>query len=102
MVLAVFLAVAAAGKQPLVVISVDGLDNRYLAQPDQMGLKIPHLRRLMREGQYAKGVTGVVPTVTWPSHTSMITGVDPVKHGILGNWRPPGDRYLDYSQIKVP
>jgi len=56
----------------------------------------------MREGQVSKGVIGVVPTVTWPSHTTMITGVDPVKHGILANWRPPGEKYLDYSQIKVP
>ena len=91
-----------AAKQPLVVVSVDGLDNRYLANADQMGLKIPNLRRLMREGQVSKGVIGVVPTVTWPSHTTMLTGVDPVKHGILANWRPPGEKYLDYSQIKVP
>jgi predicted AlkP superfamily pyrophosphatase or phosphodiesterase len=91
-----------AAKQPLVVVSVDGLDNRYLTNADQMGLKIPNLRRLMREGQVSKGVIGVVPTVTWPSHTTMLTGVDPVKHGILANWRPPGERYLDYSQIKVP
>ena len=91
-----------AAKQPLVVVSVDGLDNRYLTNADEMGLKIPNLRRLMREGQVSKGVVGVVPTVTWPSHTTMITGVDPVKHGILANWRPPGEKYLDYSQIKVP
>jgi predicted AlkP superfamily pyrophosphatase or phosphodiesterase len=91
-----------AAKQPLVVVSVDGLDNRYLANADQMGLKIPNLRRLMREGQVSKGVIGVVPTITWPPHTTMITGVDPVKHGILANWRPPGEKYLDYSQIKVP
>ena len=91
-----------AAKQPLVVVSVDGLDNRYLTDADQMGLKIPNLRRLMRQGQVSKGVIGVVPTVTWPSHTTMITGVDPVKHGILANWRPPGEKYLDYSQIKVP
>ncbi len=91
-----------AAQQPLVVFSVDGLDNRYLTNADQMGLKIPNLRRLMREGQVSKGVIGVVPTVTWPSHTTMITGVDPVKHGILANWRPPGEKYLDYSQIKVP
>jgi hypothetical protein len=71
-----------AAKQPLVVVSVDGLDNRYLTNADQMGLKIPNLRRLMREGQ--------------------VSGVDPVKHGILANWRPPGEKYLDYSQIKVP
>lgn len=91
-----------AAQQPLVVVSVDGLDNRYIANADQMGLKIPNLRRLMREGQVSRGVIGVVPTVTWPSHTTMITGVDPVKHGILANWRPPGEKYLDYSQIKVP
>ena len=91
-----------AAKQPLVVVSVDGLDNRYLLNADQLGLKIPNLRRLMREGQFSRGVIGVVPTVTWPSHTAIITGVDPVTHGILNNWRPPGDRYLDYSQIKVP
>jgi hypothetical protein len=45
-VLAALLAVSLPGKQPLVVISVDGLDNRYVAQANQMGLKIPHLRRL--------------------------------------------------------
>ena len=43
-----------------------------------------------------------MPTVTWPSHITMITGVDPVKHGILSNWRPPGEKYLEYSQIQVP
>lgn len=89
-------------KQALVVVSVDGLDNRYLAQADQRGLKIPNIRRLMREGQTSAGVIGVVPTVTWPSHTTIITGVDAVTHGILSNWRPPGEKYLNYSQIQVP
>jgi predicted AlkP superfamily pyrophosphatase or phosphodiesterase len=97
-----FATLALSAKQPLVVVSIDGLDNRYLAQADQLGLKIPHLRRLLREGQASKGVIGAVPTVTWPSHTSIITGADPVTHGILANWRPPGEKYLDYSQIKVP
>jgi predicted AlkP superfamily pyrophosphatase or phosphodiesterase len=92
--------------QPLVVISVDGLDNRYLANAESMGLKIPHLRQLMREGQFARqGVIGVVPTVTWPSHTTIITGVDPVSHGILGNQRPKsegGEYYWDASLIHTP
>jgi arylsulfatase A-like enzyme len=102
LVLAVLLAGSIWAAQPLMVISVDGLDNRYLAEADQRGLKIPTLRKLMREGQYSQGVIGVVPTVTWPSHTTIITGVDPVVHGILANWRPPGDRYLEYSQINSP
>ena len=95
-------ATVLTAKQPLVVVSVDGLDNRYLANADGMGLKIPNIRRLMREGQTSAGVIGAVPTITWPSHTTMITGVDPITHGILGNWRPPGEKYLDYGQIKVP
>jgi hypothetical protein len=32
----------------------------------------------------------------------LITGADPVKQGILDNWRPPGESYLDYSQIRAP
>src|ERR1700720_4684943 len=96
------LATSLAAKQPLVVISVDGLGNRYLLDAGHMGLAIPNLRKLMREGQVSRGVIGVVPTITWPSHTTIITGADPVKHGILANWRPPGEKYLDYSQIKVP
>jgi predicted AlkP superfamily pyrophosphatase or phosphodiesterase len=96
------LAGVTAAKQPLVIVSVDGLDNRYLTDADQMGLKIPNIRRLLREGQKSAGVIGAVPTITWPSHTTIITGADPVAHGILGNWRPPGDKFLDYSQIKVP
>ena len=59
----------------------------------------------MREGQYSKGVIGVVPTITWPSHTTMITGVDPVTHGILGNRRPKsdgGDYYWSVTLLKAP
>jgi hypothetical protein len=84
---------AAAGfaRQPLLVISVDGLDQRYLANCDEMKLKIPNLRRLMREGQWSQGVLGVVPTITWPSHTTILTGVDPSVHGIQSNRRPAGE-----------
>jgi hypothetical protein len=91
--------------RPLLVISVDGLDHRYLRDADKLGLKIPHLRRLMREGEWTDGVVGVFPTVTWPSHTSIISGVTPAAHGILGNRRPKeegGDYYWDVELLKVP
>jgi hypothetical protein len=81
-------AVQAFGRQPLLVISVDGLDQRYLANSDALKLKIPTLRRLMREGQWSKGVIGVVPTITWPSHTTILTGAEPSVHGIRSNRRP--------------
>ena len=77
-------ALAAPGHK-LLVVSVDGLDWRYLRDRDALGLKIPNLRKLMAQGQTADGVVGVWPTVTWPSHTSLITGARPDQHGILNN-----------------
>ena len=77
------------------LVSVDGLDQRYLSQCDRLGLKIPNLRRLMREGAWADGVIGEVPTITWPAHTTILTGVPPAQHGIQKN------QVWDYSSIKV-
>jgi predicted AlkP superfamily pyrophosphatase or phosphodiesterase len=69
----------------LVVISVDGLRPDYVTAADAHGAKVPHLRKFLHDGMYAMGVTGVIPTVTYPSHTTLITGVWPAKHGILAN-----------------
>ncbi len=69
----------------LVVISVDGLRPDYITAAEQHGAKVPHLRRFLQEGTYAEGVTGVIPTVTYPSHTTLLTGVSPARHGIWGN-----------------
>ena len=69
----------------LVVISVDGLRPDYITAADQHGAKVPNLRRFLKEGTYADGVTGVVPTVTYPSHTTLMTGAWPEKHRILAN-----------------
>ncbi len=102
------LAVLAASlhARPLLIISIDGLDHRYLRDADHLGLKIPHLRKLLKDGAWAdKGVIGVVPTVTFPSHTTIVTGVRPDQHGILNNNRPKeegGERYFFASFIKVP
>ena len=69
----------------LVMISVDGLRPDYITAADAHGAKVPNLRRFMKEGAYAEGVIGVVPTVTYPSHTTLVTGVWPAKHGIWAN-----------------
>lgn len=90
-VLIVSLALVGFAKQPLLVVSVDGLDQRYLKNRDSMGLKIPNIRRLLREGQFSEGVVGVVPTITWPSHTTILTGVTPEVHGILSNRKPASE-----------
>ena len=79
---------AAAQQKPsplLVVISVDGLRPDYVTAADVHGAQVPNLRKFLREGTFAEGVTGVIPTVTYPSHTTLVTGVWPAKHGILAN-----------------
>jgi hypothetical protein len=74
------------GRAPLLVmISVDGMRPDYATAADAHGAKILQLRRFMKEGSYAEGVVGVVPTVTYPSHTTLVTGLWPAKHGIFGN-----------------
>src|SRR5262245_2631237 len=69
----------------LVLISIDGLRPDYVLAADHYGLKIPNLRQLVVDGSYATGVKGVLPTVTFPSHTTLVTGVSPAHHGILAN-----------------
>jgi predicted AlkP superfamily pyrophosphatase or phosphodiesterase len=69
----------------LVIVSIDGLRPDYITAADEHGAKVPNLRRFLKEGAYAEGVEGVVPTVTYPSHTTLMTGVWPAKHGIFAN-----------------
>lgn len=70
---------------PLLLVSIDGLRPADILDADARGLKVPNLRRLMREGAYAHGVVGVLPTLTYPAHTTLLTGVAPDRHGIVNN-----------------
>jgi len=70
---------------PVVLISIDGLKPDYILEADKHQLKVPNFRRMLAEGAYAGAVTGVLPTNTYPSHTTMVTGVAPMRHGILNN-----------------
>jgi len=94
--------ITGAHARSLLVISIDGLDHRYLRDADRIGAKIPSLRRLVAEGAWADGVVGVMPSVTFPSHTTMVTGVRPQEHGIVDNSDGKEARYWFTSQIKVP
>jgi hypothetical protein len=69
-----------AGSRKLVVISVAGLDARFLTEPATR-VKIPNIRKLIRQGTVASGVIGVAPSDTWPSQISMVTGGPPSEDG---------------------
>src|ERR1700761_6516259 len=78
-------AFAQPAQRGLMMISIDGMKPDYVTHADEHGLKIPHLRKLLADGAHADGVRGVLPTVPYPSHTTLITGVYPSKHGIYNN-----------------
>jgi predicted AlkP superfamily pyrophosphatase or phosphodiesterase len=66
----------------VILLSIDGLGARYVDDPT---LDLPGLRRLAVRGTRVRRLAPVFPSVTWPCHTSIVTGVAPARHGVLGN-----------------
>lgn len=66
----------------VLLISLGGLPASELQEP---AVAAPTLRRLASEGATASGMTATDPTVTWPDHASLATGVGPKKHGVIYN-----------------
>lgn len=91
----------------LVMISLDGLHPDYITRASQLGVRLPTLGALVREGAFAS-VRGVVPTVTYPTHATIVTGVSPARHGITFNTtfdpldRNGGGWFWYTSDLKVP
>lgn len=78
----------------VILISIDGLAGFYLDDPRA---DLPTIRRLAAAGARAEGLVCSFPTVTWPNHTTLVTGVTPARHGVIGN------NYLDRtSGEKIP
>lgn len=105
---ALLAAPRAQDQEPRVIlISIDGLMPSSYTDPALAALT-PNLRRLAKDGVWADGVLGVLPTVTYPSHTTLITGVDPSVHGIYDNRifdpenRSAGAWYWYARGIRVP
>lgn len=66
----------------VVVVTIDGFrPNFYLEDK----WHTPNLKAIKNEGAHAYGVNSVFPSITYPSHTTIVTGVQPAKHGIYYN-----------------
>lgn len=85
------------------VISLDGFPAYALNDPR---LPIPTLRRLAREGASAAAMQPINPTVTWPNHTTLVTGVDASRHQVLFNGlltrNPAAHNPADHSMVIEP
>ncbi len=84
-VAAALLTTGEASASSVLLISLDGLRPADVAQAKARGMTLPALTALAAEGASAEGVIGVLPTLTYPSHTTLVTGVSPAKHGVSNN-----------------
>lgn len=88
----------------VVLITVDGLRPEFYLDPSW---SMVNLNIMKQEGTYALGVNSVFPSATLPAHTTIVTGVTPLKHGIYYNspFRPKRDSdewYWYYDAIETP
>jgi len=73
----------AASDRHVVVVCIDGFA-AYLV--DDSKAPVPNLRGLAKAGAVADdGMKVSNPSITWPNHTTLVTGVRPDKHGVLAN-----------------
>jgi predicted AlkP superfamily pyrophosphatase or phosphodiesterase len=82
---------APRSQSAVIMISLDGLAGFYLDDPKA---DMPTLRAMAKQGARAESMKASTPSVTWPNHTTLVTGDNPARHGVLGN------NYLDRNTLK--
>jgi len=92
-----------AGGAPrhVIMISIDGLRPEIYLDPVQVGISVPNLVQLSRQGSRAERMIPVFPSVTYPGHATLVTGVYPATHGVIANYKPDGEWYLHSSDIRA-
>jgi predicted AlkP superfamily pyrophosphatase or phosphodiesterase len=77
-------ALAVPQAEHVFIISFDGGKPSVMQQSE-----MPVLKQLVAEGAHTWEARTIYPSITLPSHTSMLTGVGPAKHKVSWNdWRP--------------
>jgi len=87
----------------VILVTVDGFRPEFYLDSTYGMMTVRHM---MQQGVAAKSVEPVFPSVTYPDHTTMVTGVTPAKHGIYYNtpFEPGGQAgkwYWDYNLVKA-
>lgn len=90
---------AVRGRPYVVLVSFDGLRPDYLDRFDT-----PHFARLAARGARAEGLVTVFPSLTFPGHYSIATGLYPEAHGIVANrfYDPQRDDEFDFRDDDDP
>ncbi|KAK7468996.1 hypothetical protein VKT23_003492 [Stygiomarasmius scandens] len=83
-------------KRTVLIVSIDGLRADYLDR----GLT-PHLLDISKDGLRAKSMMPIFPTLTFPNHWALMTGLHAESHGIIANnfWDPASKLEFHYNKI---
>ena len=75
-------AVTATQPKYVILITIDGLRAPMIDEPT---MPSPFLKMMSRDGLRIGRVVGVPPAATYPSHTTLVTGVVPAQHRVFYN-----------------
>ncbi len=92
-----FLLINPKENELFIIISIDGLRPEFYLSDTW---KTPNLKKCVKDGVYAKRAVSVYPSVTYPAHASIVTGVYPDKHGIYANSNKDGEKFFNASSFK--
>ena len=84
----------------IIMVSIDGLRPEIYLEPERVGVQVPHLVALRDQGASAERMIPVFPSVTYPGHTTLVTGVYPAQHGIVSNFKRGAEWYLNADDIQ--
>jgi predicted AlkP superfamily pyrophosphatase or phosphodiesterase len=97
-------AASASAERHLVLISLDGLRPEFYLDPAWPAVE---LRALVAAGSAARAAEPVFPSVTYPNHATIVTGMRPLRHGIAFNVlfdpaRGRGRWYEEAADLRAP
>mgnify|MGYP002759816862 FL=1 len=89
-------------KTPLIVISLDALG--YC--DEDIYSNLPFLKEMIEKGTWIRKIESIYPTLTYPIHSTVVTGRYPIDHGVDNNLllqpkREVMDWYWDLSLIHI-
>ncbi|CCL98853.1 uncharacterized protein FIBRA_00859 [Fibroporia radiculosa] len=84
-------------RKTALIVSIDGLRADYLDR----GLT-PHLLNISKKGLRAKSMKPIFPTLTFPNHWALMTGLYAESHGIVANnfWDPDTGLEFHYNRVE--
>ncbi|KAI8845762.1 alkaline-phosphatase-like protein [Chytriomyces cf. hyalinus JEL632] len=83
--------------QTIILVSLDGFRAEYLHRN-----VTPNLASIISRGIHSDYMTPSFPTLTWPNHYSIVTGLYPESHGIVGNLFHDSKLNADFDYMDFP